>query len=303
MTTALKLRRGTTAQHSSFTGAEGEVTVDTTKDTVVVHDGATAGGFPLVKEANPSYTGTLTGGTGVVNLGSGQLYKAADGKVGIGTASPAQKLQIGVGGSNDYLQFGATNEGFVVGRENASGQFISNATQASPYNVWRWQQGGTDRLVINASGTLELTSGQLKFPATQSASSDANTLDDYEEGTFTPTYYGSTTAGTTTYDLQSAFYTKIGRVVYFNIRLNWTNATGTGQARVGGLPFLGINSYFAATILGESYAAGSGNTLFARTGFGIDYLELLTMPTSGGAVSTASMDTAAGLFITGFYFV
>lgn len=51
MTTALKLRRGTTAQHASFTGAAGEVTVDTTKKTVVVHDGSTAGGTPLAKEA------------------------------------------------------------------------------------------------------------------------------------------------------------------------------------------------------------------------------------------------------------
>lgn len=88
MSKQLKLRRGTTAQHSTFTGAEGEVTVDTTKDTLVVHDGATAGGKPLLTEANPSYTGTLTGGTGVVNLGSGQLYKDASGNVGIGTSSP-----------------------------------------------------------------------------------------------------------------------------------------------------------------------------------------------------------------------
>ena len=43
----VKLRRGTTAQHGSFTGAEGEVTVDTDKDTVVVHDGSTAGGHEL----------------------------------------------------------------------------------------------------------------------------------------------------------------------------------------------------------------------------------------------------------------
>lgn len=63
MTTQLKLRRGTTAQHSTFTGAEGEVTVDTTKDTLVVHDGGTAGGHPLVKEARAVNTGTgLTGG-------------------------------------------------------------------------------------------------------------------------------------------------------------------------------------------------------------------------------------------------
>ena len=51
MAKLLKLRRGTTSQHSSFTGAEGEVTVDTTKDTIVVHDGSTAGGTPLAKES------------------------------------------------------------------------------------------------------------------------------------------------------------------------------------------------------------------------------------------------------------
>ena len=51
MAKQLKLRRGTTSQHGSFTGAEGEVTVDTTKDTLVVHDGSTAGGVPLAKEA------------------------------------------------------------------------------------------------------------------------------------------------------------------------------------------------------------------------------------------------------------
>jgi len=50
MAKQLKLRRGTTSQHSSFTGAEGECTVDTTKDTLVVHDGSQAGGRPLLRE-------------------------------------------------------------------------------------------------------------------------------------------------------------------------------------------------------------------------------------------------------------
>ena len=50
MAKLLKLRRGTTTQHASFTGAEGEVTVDITKDTAVVHDGNNAGGTPLAKE-------------------------------------------------------------------------------------------------------------------------------------------------------------------------------------------------------------------------------------------------------------
>ena len=52
MAKKLQLRRGTTSQHSSFTGAVGEVTVDTDKDVVVVHDGSTAGGHPLVKAAD-----------------------------------------------------------------------------------------------------------------------------------------------------------------------------------------------------------------------------------------------------------
>ena len=50
MAKLLKLRRGTTSQHSSITGAEGECTVDTTKDTLVVHDNSTAGGRPLLPE-------------------------------------------------------------------------------------------------------------------------------------------------------------------------------------------------------------------------------------------------------------
>lgn len=50
MAKLLRLRRGTTTQHNTFTGAEGEVTVDTTKDTLVVHDGALAGGRPMLRE-------------------------------------------------------------------------------------------------------------------------------------------------------------------------------------------------------------------------------------------------------------
>jgi hypothetical protein len=52
MATELKLRRGTTSQHSSFVGAEAEATVDTDKNTVVVHDGSAAGGYPLATESD-----------------------------------------------------------------------------------------------------------------------------------------------------------------------------------------------------------------------------------------------------------
>jgi hypothetical protein len=65
MTTAVQHRRGTTAEHATFTGLEGEVTIDTTKDTAVIHDGTLAGGYPLAKEnlanVNPTTLSTIDG--------------------------------------------------------------------------------------------------------------------------------------------------------------------------------------------------------------------------------------------------
>ena len=56
----LQERRGTTVEHSSFTGKIGEITVDTTKKTVVVHDGSTAGGVPLAKEVHTHSAATTS---------------------------------------------------------------------------------------------------------------------------------------------------------------------------------------------------------------------------------------------------
>ena len=66
MAKLLKLRRGTTSQHSSFTGAEGEVTVDTDKEALVVHNGSTAGGFPLLRQdlSNLANSGVTAGSYG-----------------------------------------------------------------------------------------------------------------------------------------------------------------------------------------------------------------------------------------------
>lgn len=64
----VKLRRGTATEHSGFTGAEGEVTVDTTNDTLRVHDGSTAGGVRLAKLSEAGGSGTVTSvdsGTGL----------------------------------------------------------------------------------------------------------------------------------------------------------------------------------------------------------------------------------------------
>jgi hypothetical protein len=59
---AFQRRRGTTAQHASFTGLLGEVTVDTDKKVTVVHDGSTAGGFPLARAAGGTLADTIVRG-------------------------------------------------------------------------------------------------------------------------------------------------------------------------------------------------------------------------------------------------
>ena len=84
--------------------------------------------------------------------------------------------------------------------------------------------------------TINLTGGQITFPATQSASSDANTLDDYEEGSWTPNQgSGLSFSGSFT---SSGIYTKIGNLVTVNFRVNGTNiACSSGANITTNLPF------------------------------------------------------------------
>jgi len=84
------------------------------------------------------------------------------------------------------------------------------------------------------TGVIDSATGQIKFPASQNASADANTLDDYEEGTWTPTLKGATT---TTYTTQVGRYTKIGRQVFIYCDLI-INSLGDGSTTlITGLPF------------------------------------------------------------------
>ena len=102
-----------------------------------------------------------------------------------------------------------------------------------------------DAITIASDGKVTLAetvtvSKGIKFPATQVASTDANTLDDYEVGTWTPTVVGSTTAGTYETSTASGFYQKIGRdvTVRASVQLAGSiSAGGTGSYLFGGLPF------------------------------------------------------------------
>jgi hypothetical protein len=153
---------------------------------------------------------------------------------------------------------------------------------------------------IGIGGATPTTSGTgITFPATQSASTNANTLDDYEEGTWTPTYVASTTDFTSiTYQAQNGTYTKIGRLVIVNIVMSTNSITAgaaAGEVYIDGLPFTPIQNGSNGTVLyGATNWAGDnpdgwttfGNTrgyLFYRTGTTFSSINPADLGTGGSA--------------------
>ena len=121
-------------------------------------------------------------------------------------------------------------------------------TNVMPGNLVFSTNGGgenaTDRIEIDKTGALRLLTGcpGIDFSTISSTALagtiQSNLLDDYEEGTFTPTLYGGVTAGTFTPTGQNGgMYTKIGNIVYCMINVQGTISGAAGQPRVGGLPF------------------------------------------------------------------
>lgn len=100
---------------------------------------------------NLAYTGTFTGGTGIVNLGSGQFYKDASGNVGINTTSPASKLhvvgdiQIPAGNSLKY-----SSSAYITPEDNSIGARISGTAAIT---MWT---GSTERMRIDSSGNVNI---------------------------------------------------------------------------------------------------------------------------------------------------
>jgi hypothetical protein len=161
----------------------------------------------------------------------------------------------------------------------------------------------------NASGAKLQTSDGLTFPATAVASADPKTLDDYEEGTWTPVIVGTTTAGTATHNYRPAKYTKIGNLVTACTYIDWSSGTGTGNLRVNGLPFQAFNGatidysvaigYIAQlTLPANSYAQGSIPA-------GTSSIALYTVSTAGGSSSASFLayDSQAAFTLSATYYI
>jgi hypothetical protein len=160
--------------------------------------------------------------------------------------------------------------------DTGSASTPSGATLLSSY--FRYLDSGStaaavtlNRFGVGIGNAVPSSGAGLTFPATQVASSNANTLDDYEEGTWTPTLTTNSTPPTiTAYSTRTGSYTKIGNLITVTCSVRCTiTSVGSGVARVTGLPFssadfldgvaLGLRDCFA--VVNPSYAFVTSNVV------------------------------------------
>jgi hypothetical protein len=170
MATQVQWRGGSTAEHATFTGAAREVTVDTQKQTLVVHDGSTVGGAPLQKQypplgsaAAPTFTFSGDTNTGIYSPGAdqvavstggtGRLFVDASGNIKVSTGEISQtsaggyiRLDGGTGSGNgaNVLVFGESH-GAAPGRVALSAVGVGAITAST---------GGAERLRITSAGLV-----------------------------------------------------------------------------------------------------------------------------------------------------
>ena len=107
---AIQFRRGTTTQHSSFTCLVGEVTVDTDKKTLVVHDGATTGGYPLMREGGTSSSTTGAFTSNVTVGGTLAVTNTATFSAGVNVTGNSEYTGDILPGTDDTYDLGSTTK-------------------------------------------------------------------------------------------------------------------------------------------------------------------------------------------------
>lgn len=236
---------------------------------------------------------TANGGTNLSSFSANQLFYAASTSA-IGqsanltydgttfTVTAVQKLQgvttilgnsSGIGNNAAILRFNGFNTGGANWQIDTASLSSNNELAFTPSTA----AGGLTFTTLSQSfrsngtigvGTSGSTSGSgITFLATQSASTDANTLDDYEEGAWTPVQgSGLTVVGAFS---SSGRYTKIGRLVYISGRLAGATsiATTAGTIMMTGLPFTVAELTAVGLITNDSLNTFGGVGVFATTAY------------------------------------
>jgi hypothetical protein len=265
MATTIKIKNSVTAAGTPSSLAQGELAVNITDKKVWVGNAATTpillvGGGSDGSFANLAYTGTLTGGTGIVNLGSGQIYKDASGNVGIGT-TPSVKLDVRQSTASDLqLQLYNNNAGVYassikLNADNATGSYY-NAIQSYNGSNAQWQisGGGSNSTLVFSTGssfTERVRIGSTGAVTIRNSVTSNNALELGNTNTTAGTSYGVKFAGgTNSSDYCISGDNAAGTVNLFNFRGNgdlqfnsgygsaataygcraWVNYNGTGAS-------------------------------------------------------------------------
>jgi len=175
--------------------------------------------------ASPTFTGTvttpLTASRAVATGASGELAASATTATELGyvngvTSAIQTQLNAKAPSASPTFTGTMTIPATVTG---ASAQVLTMPTSTSTLATLGLNETFTGTKTMQSlavtTAALDLQVGQIAFPASQNASAGANTLDDYEEGTFSPTVRGAGTAGSGTYTTQVGLYTKVGNLVTF----------------------------------------------------------------------------------------
>ena len=255
----------------------------------------------------PAVTGTDTD-TGVYYPTSNQVALATNGTNAV-TVTSTQNVGIGTVGPNARVQIESTGNGLAVGANN----FTPTASTMVQINSSGNSSSENILILASLNAGIRLTfpaSGGIQFPATQAVSTNVNTLDDYEEGTWTPSAGSESGVLTATYGARTGKYVKIGRWVWCGFDCELTSRTNAGSlAFLYGLPFgVANNGDLSGGVgsVGINFNAGSNYYqigMYPQNNAVYCYLTATTSNTSNLSAMAQAFWGATTRLCGGFYFL